>query len=132
MNDRYINKWWLLTTLSDMKRRRNWDTTICDFDTVLRVLEAVENTVKDAPTTGLEKYGSMELAEKNNAIKKRCRMLKAVISADMEKCRRAEGKLHLLAARYWKGKIYAEERMLFWLEGMLPEGEQITKKGNEK
>ena len=124
MRDRYINKWWLLTTLSDMKRRRNWNTTICDFDTVLRVLEAVENTVKDAPTTGLEQYGSVEQAEKTNAIQKRCRMLEAVISADKEKCRRAGASLHLLAAKYWKGRIYAEERLLCWLRSPVEESEK--------
>lgn len=121
MRDRYINKWWLLTAISDMKRICNWDRAVCDPDTVLRVLEAVENTVKDAPTIGPEQYGSMEQAEKPDAIQKRCRMLEAVISADKEKCRRAGASLHLLAAKYWKGRIYAEERMLCWLEGMLPD-----------
>lgn len=40
MRDRYINKWWLLTAISDMKRICNWDRAVCDSDTVLRVLDA--------------------------------------------------------------------------------------------
>lgn len=88
--------------------------------------------VKDAPTIGPEEYGSMEQAEKPDAIKKRCRMLEAVISADKEKCRRAGASLHLLAAKYWKGRIYAEERMLCWLEGMLPDRADEKLTGGQK
>ena len=57
MADRFISREWLLKTINDYKNIKTWNTVVCDPDTVLRVLQVVENLVKGAPDIGPRQYG---------------------------------------------------------------------------
>ena len=53
MADRYISREWLLKELGKYKDiREKWNTKVCDPDTILRVLQVVENLVNIAPNIG--------------------------------------------------------------------------------
>lgn len=68
MADRYISRDWLLKVLADYKNIGTWNLDVCDADTVLRVLEVLENKVKGAPGIGPRKLGNKLLAAKNVAL----------------------------------------------------------------
>ena len=66
MADRCISREWLLKTINDYKNIKTWNTEVCDPDTVLRVLQVIENLVKGAPDIGPRQYGNKMLAAKKH------------------------------------------------------------------
>lgn len=59
MTDRFISREWLESLLNSYKRLHCWNTNILDGDTVLRVLEVLENEIKHAPDIGTRKLGGL-------------------------------------------------------------------------
>lgn len=58
MADRYISREWLLKELSEYKNLKTWNTEACDPDTILWVLQVIENTINRAPDIGPRQYGN--------------------------------------------------------------------------
>lgn len=63
----YISRKWVLKTLEEYKDIKTWNTDVCDADTVLRVLQVIENVVNRAPDIGPRQYSNKILAAKNAA-----------------------------------------------------------------
>lgn len=60
-------------------------------------------------------------AAKNKAIKSEHFIMEALIDDDKKKCSRAEKAGKQLGVAFYRGKIFAEEYMLRWLEDMMNE-----------
>lgn len=122
MADRYIRREWLLETLGEYADINKWNTEVCDPDTILRVLQVVENLVKGAPDIGPRQYANKTLAAKNAALKFQAEHLKAQHRVDDEKyvCFESTGN-HMLMG-FHKGRVQVEEQVIDWLERMVRDG----------
>lgn len=122
MADRFISREWLLKTINDYKDIKTWNTEVCDPDTVLRVLQVVENLVKGAPDIGPRQYGNKMLAAKNMALKFELELTTRRIEEHMNAYRRSEITNALLSMGFYKGLVTAEQEKLDWLERMVQDG----------
>lgn len=122
MADRCISREWLLKTINDYKDIKTWNTEGCDPDTVLRVLQVVENLVKGAPDIGPRQYGNKMLAAKNMALKFELELTTRRIEEHMNAYRRSEITNALLSMGFYKGLVTAEQEKLDWLERMVQDG----------
>ncbi len=119
MHDCYISRERLLATLTEYKNLKLWNTGICDSDTILRVLEVVENLVNNAPTIGQKQISNELLQAKNAALKFHLNVLIQRILQDEEEYRRFETIGSEITMGFYKGKITAEEQTRDWLEMMV-------------
>lgn len=119
MADRYISLEWLRRTLGENKNIKTWNTDVCDADTILRVLQVVENLVNGAPSIGPRQYGNKMLAAKNAALKFQLQHLKAQRQRDDENYIMAESRNNVLPMGFYKGRAQVEEQVIDWLEGMV-------------
>ena len=122
MMDHYISRERLLTTLAEYKNLKFWNTGICDSDTILRVLEVVENLVNNAPPIGQKQVSNELLQAKNAALKFHLNVLIQRILQDEEEYRRFETIGSEITMGFYKGKITAEEQTRSWLETMVQNG----------
>lgn len=122
MADRYMSCEWLLKTINDYKNIKTWNTEVCDPDTVLRVLQVVENLVKGAPAIGPRQYGNKMLAAKNMALKFELELTNRRVDEHMNAYRRSESTNALLSMGFYKGLVTAELEKLDWLERMVQDG----------
>lgn len=122
MADRYISREWLLKTINDYKNIKTWNTEVCDPDTVLRVLQVVENLVKGAPDIGPRQYGNKMLAAKNMALKFELESTNRRIEEHVNAYRRSESTNASLSMRFYQGLITAEHEKRRWLERMVQDG----------
>lgn len=122
MADRYISREWLLKTLDDYKNLNTWNTEVCDADTILRVLQVIENVVNGAPDIGPRQYRTKQLAAKNAALKFELYVTDKRIDEHKNSYRRHESANNILSMGFYKGMICAEEDKRRWLEGMVRDG----------
>ena len=122
MADRFISREWLLKTINDYKNIKTWNTEVCDPDTVLRVLQVVENLVKGAPDIGPRQYGNKMLAFKNMALKFELESTNRCIEEHLNAYRRYESTNNLLLMCFYKGLVTAEQEKHYWLERMVQDG----------
>ena len=122
MADRYISREWLLNTINDYKNIKTWNIEVCDPDTILRVLQVVENLVKGAPDIGPRQYGNKMLAAKNMALKIELESINRRIEEHLNAYRRNESINALLPMGFFKGLVTAEQEMRNWLERMVRDG----------
>lgn len=122
MADRYISREWLLKTIHDYKNIKTWNTEVCDPDTVLRVLQVVENLVKGAPDISPRQYGNKMLAAKNMALKLELELTNRRVEEHMNAYRRSESTNALLSMGFYKGIVTAELEKLDWLVRMVQDG----------
>lgn len=122
MVDRYISRGWLLEVLADYKNIDTWNLDVCDADTVLRVLEVLENKVKGAPVIGPRQLGNKILAAKNVALEVHLKMAKDDIARAESKYRQAESTNNTMFMGFHKGYLVAMGEMKSMLERMLSDG----------
>lgn len=122
MADRYISCEWLLKTINDYKNIKTWNTKVCDPDTVLRVLQVVENLVKGAPDIGPRQYGNKMLAAKDMALKFELESTNRRIKEHVNAYRRSESTNASLSMCFYQGLITAEHEKRRWLERMVQDG----------
>lgn len=122
MADRYISCEWLLKTINDYKNIKTWNTEVCDPDTVLRVLQVVENLVKGAPDIGPRQYGNKMLAAKDMALKFELESTNRRIKEHVNAYRRSESTNASLSMCFYQGLITAEHEKRRWLERMVQDG----------
>ena len=122
MAECYISREWLLKELNKYKNLKTWNTEVCDPETILRVLQVIENVVNRAPGIGPRQYGNKTLAAKNAALKFQLEHLKAQHRFDDEKyvCFESTGN-HMLMG-FYKGRVQVEEQVIDWLEMMVRDG----------
>lgn len=53
MTDRFISRQWLESLLNQYKNIRCWNSDVVDRDTVIRVIEVLENEIKHAPNISI-------------------------------------------------------------------------------
>ena len=122
MADRYISRDWLLKVLADYRNIGTWNLDVCDADTVLRVLEVLENKVKGAPDIGPRKLGSEILAAKNVALKVHLKMAEDDIARAESKYRQCESTNNVMLMGFYKGYLVAMGEMKSMLERMTDDG----------
>lgn len=120
MADRYISREWLLKELGKYRDiREKWNTKVCDPDTILRVLQVVENLVNIAPNIGPMQYGNKKLEVKNAALKFQLEHLKRQRQHDDENYVMAESVNNIMPMGFCKGRVQVEEQVIDWLERMV-------------
>ncbi len=122
MADRFISREWLLKTINGYKNIKTWNTEVCDPDTVLRVLQVVENLVKGAPDIGPMQYGNIMLAAKNIALKLELELTSRRIEEHLNDYRRHESSNDLFTMAFYIGLVTAEREKRDWLERMVQDG----------
>lgn len=122
MADRYISKEWLLQALEQYKNLKTWNESVCDLDTVSRVLQVLENVVNNAPNIGPKQYGRKLLDARTAALKFQRDCLWKGLLCDEENRRRYETLGDNMLMGFYKGRISAREAMLDWLERMVRNG----------
>lgn len=122
MADRYISREWLLKELSEYKNLKTWNTEVCDPDTILRVLQVVENRVNGAPDIGPRQYLNKTLALQNIGLKFQLDHLKAQFRRDDEEYVLAESTGNHMLMGFYKGRVQVEEQVIDWLERMVRDG----------
>lgn len=103
MKDRYISVDALLKTLNEYHRLSCWNTDVCDANTVLRVLEIVENIVKNEPPIGPRQLSSRILKAKNCAIEVYAKMARDDVERYSEQELEAETVGNRLLMGFWRG-----------------------------
>lgn len=122
MADRYISREWLMKELSEYKNFKTWNTEVCDPDTILRVLQVIENTINRAPDIGPRQYGNKKLEVKNAALKFELGHLKRQRQNDDENYIMAESVNSIMPMGFYKGRVQVEEQIIDWLERMVRDG----------
>ena len=103
MKDRYISMDALLKTLEEYHRLSCWNTDVCDADTVLRVLEVVENIVKNEPPIGPRQLSGRILKAKDCAIEVYAKMARDDVERYSKQEREAETVGNHLLMGFWRG-----------------------------
>ncbi len=123
MADSYISREELLKTLKNYRDiGEMWNTKVCDPDTILRVLQVVENLVNCAPAVGPRQLGNELAKAKDAALKFHLKMLKAQRQYDDKQYTLAESTNSVLAMGFYKGQVTVEEQVIDWLERMVGNG----------
>lgn len=122
MADRYISREWLMKELSEYKNLKTWNNEVCDPDTILRVLQVIENTINRAPDIGQRQYEDKKLEVKNAALKFELGHLKRQRQNDDENYIMAESVNSIMPMGFYKGRVQVEEQIIDWLERMVRDG----------
>lgn len=122
MGERYISCEWMLKTLEEYKNTETWNTDVCDADTVLRVLQVIENVVNRAPDIGPRQYGNKILAAKNAALDFQLKHLKRQRQHDDENYVIAESVSNFTHMGFYQGRVQVEDQIIDWLERMARNG----------
>ena len=123
MADSYISREELLKTLKNYRDiGEMWNTKVCDPDTILRVLQVVENLVNCAPAVGPRQLGNELAKAKDAALKFHLKMLKAQRQYDDKQYTLAESTNSVLTMGFYKGQVTVEEQVIDWLERMVGNG----------
>ena len=122
MEERYIRREWLLKELSEYKNLKTWNTEVCDSNTILRVLQVIENTINRAPDIGPRQYGNKKLEAKNAALKFELEHLKRQRQYDDENYIMAESVNNIMPMGFYKGRVQVDEQIIDWLERMVGNG----------
>ena len=122
MADRYISRGWLLKEMGEYKNLKTWNTEVCDPDTILRVLQVIENTINRAPDIGPRQYGNKKLEAKNAALKFELGHLKRQRQNHDENYIMAESVNSIMPMGFYKGRVQVEEQIIDWLERMVRDG----------
>lgn len=112
MKERYISMDHLLKTLEEYHRMSCWNTDVCDADTVLRVLEVVENIVKNEPPIGPRQLSSRILKAKDCAIE----VYAAMARDDAERYRKKE----------WESETVGNQLLMGFWRGMREESRRYA------
>lgn len=122
MAERYLSREWVLKTLEEYKNIKMWNTDVCDADTVLRVMQVIENVVDRAPDIGQRQYGNKILAAKNAALDFQLKHLKRQRQNDDENYVIAESVSNFVPMGFYKGRVQVEDQIIDWLERMVRNG----------
>lgn len=122
MTDRYISKEWLLQTFAQYKNLKTWNESVCDLNTVARVLQVLENVVNNAPNIGPRQYSSKRQDARTAALKFQRDCLWKGLLCDEENRRRYETLGDDMLMGFYKGSISARKAVLDWLERMVRNG----------
>lgn len=122
MAEKYVSSAWLLETIADYKNISRWNTDVLDAETIVRVLEVVENVIKGAPNIGQRKLGNKILAAKNIALEVHLKMVKDHIEDAKRRYRRHESTNNLMLMSFCKGYITAMDETRSMLERMVNDG----------
>ena len=117
--NRYISREWLENLLNRYKNTICWNLAVVDGDTVLRVLEVLENEIKHAPAIGPRQLGNRMLKIKNVALEAELRTLEREIQESIEEYRVQESKGNAMLMGFHKGMLVAREEVKSWLERMV-------------
>lgn len=119
MTDRFISREWLESLLNHYKNTRCWNSNVVDIDTVIRVLEVLENEIKHAPNISQRQLGNRVLKAKNVALEANLRMIEREIQESREAYRVQESKGNTMLMGFYKGMLVAREEVKSWLERMV-------------
>lgn len=122
MTDRFISREWLESLLNHYKNTRCWNSDVVDIDTVIRVLEVLENEINHAPNISQRQLGNRVLKAKNAALEANLRMIEREIQESREAYRVQESKGNATLMGFYKGMLVAREEVRGWLERMLNDG----------
>lgn len=103
MKDRYISMDALLKTLEEYHHLSCWNTDVYDADTVLRVLEVVENIVKNEPPIAPRQLSGRILKAKDCAIEVYAKMARDDAERYSKQEREAETVGNQLLMGFWRG-----------------------------
>lgn len=117
-----ISREWVLKTLEEHKNIKTWNTDVCDADTVLRVLQVIENVVNRAPDISPSQYSNKILAAKNAALEFQLKHLKRQRQLDDENYVIAESVGNVMPIGFYNGRVQVEEQIIDWLERMVRNG----------
>lgn len=117
-----ISREWVLKKLEEHKNIKTWNTDVCDADTVLRVLQVIENVVNRAPGISPRQYSNKILAAKNAALEFQLKHLKRQRQLDDENYVIAESVGNVMPMGFYNGRVQVEEQIIDWLERMVRNG----------
>ena len=117
--NRYISREWLENLLNRYKNTICWNLAVVDGDTVLRVLEVLENEIKHAPAIGPRQLGNLMLKIKNVALEAELRTLEREIQESREEYRVQESKGNAMFGGFHKGMLVVRGGVRGWLERMV-------------
>ena len=124
MADRYISREWLDNLLNRYKNTRCWNSAVVDCDTVLRVLEVLENEIKHAPAIGPRQLGNRMLKIKNVALETHLRQIEREIQESREAYSIQESRWNTTLMGFYRGMLVAREEVRDWLERMVNDGKE--------
>ena len=107
--NRYISREWLESLLNHYKNTRCWNSDVVDIDTVIRVLEVLENEIKHAPNISQRQLGNRVLKIKDTALEANLRMIEREIQESREAYRVQESKGNDMLMCFYKGMLVARE-----------------------
>lgn len=122
MTDRFISRAWLERLLNEYKRLGCWNTDVMDGDTILRVLEVLENEIKRAPDIGSRQLSSRMLKAKDAALESYMSMVEREIQESRSSYRVQESTGNVMLMGFYKGMLTAREEVRGWLERMVKNG----------
>lgn len=105
--------------MNHYKNTRCWNSNVVDIDTVIRVLEVLENEIKHAPNISQRQLGNRVLKAKNVALEANLRMIEREIQESREAYRVQESKGNTMLMGFYKGMLVAREEVKSWLERMV-------------
>ena len=117
--NRYISREWLERLLNYYKDLGCWNSKVIDGDTVMRVLELLENEIKSAPDIGPRQLGNRMLKIKDTALEVHLRQIEREIQESREAYRVQESKGNTMLMGFHKGMLVAREEVRGWLERMV-------------
>lgn len=119
MADQYISRDKLLDELSAYKNPDTWNSDVCNFDTVKRVLLVVENIVKHQPQIGKAALRTRQTDAMRAALAFHRDHLLRQRQHDDEKYLCENSLRHDMTAGFYRGRVSVEEEVLDWLERMV-------------
>ena len=119
MTDRFISREWLENILNQYKNTRCWNSDFVDRDTVIRVLEVLENEIKHAPNISPRQLGNRMLKIKNVALECHMHEIEREIKESRTAYRIQESKGNTMLMGFYKGLLVAREEVRGWLERMV-------------
>lgn len=119
MADRFISRAWLERLLNEYKKLGCWNTGVLDGDTILRVLEVLENEIKRAPDISERQLGNRLLKAKDAALESNLRMIEREIEESRAEYRVQESKGNATLMGFYKGMLVAREEVRGCLERMV-------------
>ena len=117
--NRYISREWLERLLNYYKDLGCWNSKVIDGDTVMRVLEVLENEIKSAPDIGSRQLGNRMLKIKDTALEVHLRQIEREIQESREAYRVQESKGNDMLMGFYKGMLAAREEVRGWIERMV-------------
>ena len=117
--NRYISREWLERLLNYYKDLGCWNSKVIDGDTVMRVLEVLENEIKSAPDIGSRQLGNRMLKIKDTALEVHLCQIEREIQESREAYRVQESKGNDMLMGFYKGMLVAREEVRGWIERMV-------------